>query len=140
MTNRLPILALAAALAGCATSHPITPRVESAAGAFADAAPVEVTLENFDFNPSTLHLRAGRPYRLELHNAAGGGHDFSAPEFFAAARIAPADAATVARGEVELTGGKSVTVHLIPAAGHYKLVCTHLGHAVLGMKGEIVVD
>jgi uncharacterized cupredoxin-like copper-binding protein len=136
----IPLLAATLLLTGCATSHAITPQVESAAGAFADAAPVEVTLENFNFNPATLHLRAGRPYRLELHNTAGGGHDFTAPEFFAAARVAPADAAKVAGGEVELSAGKSVTVHLIPAAGRYKLVCTHVGHALLGMKGEIVVD
>ena len=135
----LPLI-LSVALAGCATSHPITPHVESAAGAFDNAAPVEVTLDNFDFTPATIHLRAGRPYRLELHNAAGGGHDFSAPEFFAAARVAPADAAKVAEGEVDMPAGKAVTVHLIPAAGRYKLVCTHLGHALLGMKGEIVVD
>ena len=138
--RRLPMLSLAVMVAGCATSHPIAPRVESAAGAFADAAPVEVTLENFDFNPAILHLRAGRPYRLELHNEAGGGHDFSAPEFFAAARVAPGDAAKVSEGEVDMSAGKSVTVHLIPAAGRYKLVCTHLGHALLGMRGEIVVD
>ena len=50
---------------------------------------------------TTLHLRAGRPYRLEVHNAASGGHDFTAPEFFAAARIAPADAAKVAGGLVQ---------------------------------------
>jgi uncharacterized cupredoxin-like copper-binding protein len=136
----LPPLALTIALAGCATSRTIAPRVESAAGAFAAAAPVEIGLENFNFTPASIHLRAGRPYRLELHNAAGGGHDFSAPEFFAAARVAPGDAAKVAHGEVELTAGKSVTVHVIPAAGRYKLVCTHLGHALLGMRGEIVVD
>jgi uncharacterized cupredoxin-like copper-binding protein len=136
----LPPLALTIALAGCATGHAIAPRVESAAGAFAAAAPVEIALENFNFTPASIHLRAGRPYRLELHNAAGGGHDFSAPEFFAAARVAPGDAAKIGRGEVELTAGKSVTIHVIPAAGRYKLVCTHLGHALLGMRGEIVVD
>jgi uncharacterized cupredoxin-like copper-binding protein len=135
-------LAFAAALmlTACATAHEITPTVESNAGAFASSQGLEVTLANFDFTPPTIHLKGGRPYRLELHNVAGGRHDFTAPEFFAAARIAPADAPAVAGGQVELAGGESKIIHLIPAAGHYKLVCTHLGHALLGMKGEIVVD
>jgi hypothetical protein len=31
-------------------------------------------------------------------------------------------------------------IHLMPAAGHYKLRCTHTMHAMFGMTGEIVVD
>jgi uncharacterized cupredoxin-like copper-binding protein len=138
--RRQLVVAAALILGGCATTHAITPAVESNAGAFAGSQPLEVTLANFDFTPPTIHLKAGRPYRIELHNVAGGRHDFTAPEFFAAARIAPADAPVVAGGQVELDGGESKTIHLIAAAGRYRLVCTHLGHALLGMKGEIVVD
>ncbi|MEO6153279.1 MAG: plastocyanin/azurin family copper-binding protein [Croceibacterium sp.] len=127
-------------LSACATTHAITPVVERSAAAFAGSAPIEVTLANFDFTPPILHLHAGQAYRLTLHNVANGGHDFTAPEFFAAARIAPADAAEVAKGDIELSGGQSKSVHLIPASGRYKVVCTHLGHALLGMTGEIVVD
>jgi len=138
--RRALAVAVMLVLAGCAHSHAIAPRVESAAGAFASSAPIEVTLANFDFTPPILHLRAGRAYRLVFTNAAGGGHDYSAPAFFAAARVAPQDAGKVGRGEVELQAGESKTVHVIPAAGRYKVVCTHLGHALLGMRGEIIVD
>lgn len=136
----VPLLVATVILAGCATTHLITPSVEASATAFSDAQAVDVTLANFDFTPPTIHLRAGQAYRLQLHNAAMGGHDFTAPEFFASARVAAADAAKVAQGKVELTAGKSETVRLVPAAGRYKLVCSHLGHAVLGMTGQIVVD
>jgi uncharacterized cupredoxin-like copper-binding protein len=127
-------------LAGCAMSHPIDPQIAPASTSFANAEKVAVTLSNFDFTPSTIHLKAGRPYALVLTNTADGGHDFAAPEFFAAAKIEAGDAASVAKGEVELEGRQSATVHLVPAAGEYDLVCTHAGHALLGMKGKIVVD
>ena len=48
-------------------------------------ASVEVRLSNFDFTPETIRLRAGEPVVLHLVNSARGGHNFSAPEFFAAA-------------------------------------------------------
>ena len=117
-------------IAACASSH---------AGAQAGAEQ-RVTLSNFDFTPHELHLRAGQPVALVLANVASGGHDFSAPEFFAAARIEPADAALVSRGEVDVPGGATRTIHLVPAAGSYKLTCTHTMHAMFGMKGTIVVD
>ncbi len=133
----LPLLGL---LAGCATSHAIQPQLAPTSVDFGGATAARVELANFDFTPRQIHLRAGRPYRLELVNAGSGGHDFSAPEFFAAARIAPADAALVSGGEVDVPGGTTRIVHLVPAAGSYKLACTHLGHALLGMTGTIVVD
>ena len=99
-----------------------------------------VELSNFDFAPKELHLHAGQPVALVLANVASGEHDFSAPEFFAAARIEPADAALVSRGEVEVPGKEMRTIHLVPAAGTYKLTCTHTMHAAFGMRGTIVVD
>lgn len=134
----LPLLALS--LAGCATTHAITPQLARSDAVFANAQPVEVTLSNFKFTPNHIRLRAGTPYALHLINVASGGHDFAAPEFFAAAKVAPEDAAVIADGEVALAGGASRTVRLIPAAGTYKLTCTHPGHALLGMTGDIVVE
>lgn len=135
----LPLIS-ALTLAGCAMGHPVHPGVQSDIGVFSNAQTVEVHLANFDFTPPVIHMRAGHPYRLELTNDAGGSHDFSAPAFFAAARVAPRDAAVVARGKVELRGGESRIVHVIPARGVYKLVCSHLGHALLGMTARIIVD
>ncbi len=106
---------------------------------FADAQRVEVVLDNFSFEPRTITLAADRPVVLVLVNNASGGHNFSAPGFFAAAQIAQSDAAAITDGEVEVEQGGRVELRLIPAAGGYDLDCTHLGHSVLGMSGSIVV-
>ena len=128
-------LAFAAGLiACCAASH------QPAAAQFQNAAEQRVELANFDFTPRELRLHAGQAYALVLTNVGSGGHDFAAPEFFAAARVQPADAALVHDGEVDVPGRSTRIVHLIPAAGSYKLTCTHTLHAVFGMKGRIVVD
>lgn len=124
----------------CASTHPIQPQVASASVDFAGAETVEVTLSNFAFAPSPLRLAAGRPYLLKLSNRASGGHDFAAPEFFAASRIHTQDAASVAEGEIDLAGGESASIRLVPTAGEYKLVCTHFGHSALGMTGKIIVQ
>ena len=137
--HRIALFATAL-LAGCATSHPIEPQLAAASVDFASADEERVELANFDFSPREIRLRAGRPYELVLVNVGTGGHDFAAPEFFAGARVRPDDAAMIAQGKVEVPAGATRHVHLIPAAGRYKLVCTHTGHALLGMTGRIIVD
>jgi uncharacterized cupredoxin-like copper-binding protein len=98
---------------------------------------VEVRLSNFDFAPGEIRLRAGEPIVLRLVNDAGGGHNFTAPSFFAAAsRVS----GPVRQGRVELAGHQSAEVRLTPARGHYRLRCTHTLHAAFGMTGEIVVE
>jgi uncharacterized cupredoxin-like copper-binding protein len=129
-TMRLCHAALATGLLACAASHAVAQ----------GGAELRVELSNFDFTPHELHLRAGQPATLVLANLASGGHDFSAPEFFAAARIEPADAGLIDDGEVDVPGKSTRTVRLVPAAGTYKLTCTHTMHAMFGMKGTIVVD
>ena len=101
---------------------------------------VEVRLTSFDFTPKTIHLRAGQPVTLRLVNPGNGGHDFSAPQFFAAARIAPGQAATIERGSIEVHGHQTVSVQLTPARGSYRLRCTHRLHSAFGMRGQIVVE
>ena len=137
--QRIATLAVTVVLAACVSSHPIQPQLATSVD-FGSAEEERVELANLDFTPREIHLRAGRPYKLVLTNLVAGEHDFSAPEFFAAALIKPADAPLVAEGEVDVPGHATRTVHLVPAAGTYKLVCTHTGHAVLGMTGRIVVD
>lgn len=135
------LLALASItlLSACAAARPIEPHLASTATDFGDAQTVTVTLSNFRFTPQDITLVAGKPVVLVLDDTATGGHDFTAPEFFAAATIAPQDAALVAGGQIALVGGQQVSLHLVPAAGDYKLVCTHFGHAALGMTGSIKV-
>jgi uncharacterized cupredoxin-like copper-binding protein len=99
-----------------------------------------VTLSSFSFAPATIHLHAGRPVTLHLVNEAGGGHNFSAPEFFAAATIREEDKGLIYKGAIELPGHRTRDVTLVPRAGRYALRCTHTMHTMFGMKGEIVVD
>lgn len=128
---------LAASLAvACASSHATVPVPIRSDG----AAEQRVEMSNFDFTPHEIHMRAGQAVTLVLANVASGGHDFSAPEFFAAARVDPADAAMIEDGEIEVPGKETRTVHLVPIAGTYRLTCTHTLHAAFGMKGIIVVD
>ena len=125
--KRLPAFAIALAAAAPAASQPQQP------------ATVSVTLSNFSFNPAELQMRAGVPTVLHLVNTASGGHNFTAPEFFAAAKIAPASQALVREGKVEVPKHSALDVTLTPAAGQYSLKCTHTLHSTFGMKGTITV-
>lgn len=131
-------LLLAATLSACASTHAVDPGIASTTD-FSEAQKVEVKLSSFDFTPSEIHLKANVPYTLHIVNEASGGHDFTAPEFFGSARLAPDDVALVRNGQIDLKGGESATVRLVPTSGTYKLTCTHTGHAPLGMKGRIIV-
>lgn len=109
------------------------------APAFAQDTPqrVEVRLSSFDFTPSTIHLTAGHQVTLHLVNTGNGGHNFAAPEFFAAAQGV---SGPVERGRVEVAGNQSADITLTPARGTYRLRCTHALHTSFGMTGEIVVE
>ena len=112
--------------------------IAAPAAAFAEQPrTVEVQLSNFDFTPSAIHLAAGQPVTLHLVNTAHGGHNFAAPEFFAAAANV---SGPVTHGAVEVGSNAAVDVTLTPAAGHYRLRCTHTMHTAFGMSGEIVVE
>jgi plastocyanin len=98
---------------------------------------VEVQLSSFAFNPRTLALTAGRPIILHLVNAGGGGHNFSAPQFFAAATGV---SGPVHDGTVDVPGHQSVDIRLTPSRGSYRLRCTHMMHSTFGMNGTITVE
>jgi uncharacterized cupredoxin-like copper-binding protein len=103
-------------------------------------ATVQVQMANFKFTPNTIVLDHGQPYVLRLVNVASGGHDFTASEFFAAAAVAAADRRWVQEGMVEVPSGQVREIHLTaPAAGRYKLKCSHSFHKMFGMSGTIVV-
>lgn len=108
--------------------------------AHAQPAVVTVQLSNFLFTPNSIQLRAGSQTTLRLQSASRGGHNFSAPEFFAAAKIDPGSAAYVRNGAVEVPGRGAVNITLVPAAGTYRLKCTHTLHSAFGMKGRIQVN
>lgn len=99
-----------------------------------------IQLSNFKFDPSTVTLEHGTPYKLHFVNNAGGGHNFAAKEFFSDAEIAPDDAAKVSGGSIKLDGHESVDVKLVPVrAGTFKVRCTHFMHSAFGMTGTVIV-
>jgi uncharacterized cupredoxin-like copper-binding protein len=101
---------------------------------------ITVELSSFKFVPANLVLDHGTPYRLHLVNRASGGHDFVARRFFANSTIVAEDRAEVVDGRVDLGGGDSVDVRLVPTRpGTYDLHCSHFMHAIFGMKGTITV-
>ena len=98
---------------------------------------VEVQLSSFDFTPKSIHLMAGQSIVLHLVNTGKGGHNFSAPQFFAAATFV---SGPVRNGTIEVGSRGTADVQVTPARGTYRLRCTHAFHSALGMKGTIVVD
>jgi uncharacterized cupredoxin-like copper-binding protein len=101
---------------------------------------VEVELSDFQFSPRSIHLRSGDRVVVLLANRTGSGHNFSAPEFFAAAQVDPASMSHVQHGTVEVPKHSTVAIVLVPAAGRFLLKCSHPLHSTLGMKGVIVVE
>ena len=103
----------------------------------APAAPVQqILLYSYGYNPNPIVLAAGKPVTLTFLNRAGKGHDFTAAKFFASSRIL---AGNVSGGEVDLDGGQSKSVTLVPAAGQYKVHYGNPFRKMLGMTGDIVV-
>lgn len=100
-------------------------------------APVQtIELSSFAYRPATIALAAGRPVTLAFTNRSGDAHDFTARTFFARSRIV---SGSVPGGKIELKGGQTRSVTLIPAAGRYKVHCGHFLHKQFGMTGSIVV-
>jgi plastocyanin len=96
-----------------------------------------IDVQSFSFAPKPIHLAAGRPVTLALVNHSGGGHDFTAPEFFAYSTITAGQAPN---GKIALPAHATRTITLIPRAGTYKAHCSHFLHTSFGMTDMIVVD
>ena len=108
--------------------------------ALSQAVPLEVRLSNFKFEPKTIELQSGKDYALTLINDGGGGHNFTAKDFFAASSVNPSDRAAIINGTIEVPGASRRTVHFrAPAPGVFKVKCTHTLHGTFGMRGEIRV-
>ena len=108
-----------------------------ASPALAQPAAQTIQLASFSYAPSPIHLKAGKPVTLTFVNRAGGGHDFTAKEFFASSSIT---AGSAPGGEVDLKAHQTKTVTLVPHAGTYKVHCSHFMHSTMGMHSTIVVD
>ncbi len=123
--------------AAIAASVPIAVRSQPAPDGNVET--VIVQLSSFAFRPDHLHFRVGTPVRLQLVNESSGGHDFSAPAFFAASAFPTGSAPS--GGVVEVAGGHTAEITLIPRVpGTFKVECTHFLHSLFGMTATIVVD
>ena len=103
-------------------------------GAAPAPAVMPIRLYSFGYAPSPIVLAAGQPVTLQFTST--GSHDFTAPKFFAAAKIL---SGPVEKGEVDMAAGDVKTVTLIPAAGTYHAHCGHPFHKMMGMHTDIVV-
>jgi len=119
------VLAVSLATAGVAVAQPTV---------------INIELSEYKFAPMQLMLTHDQAYVLHLTNAGGKTHDLSAKAFFQTVAFGAGSAAKVKGGAVDLDEGESVDVALTPqTAGTYEMHCTHPFHAMLGMKGQIVV-
>jgi plastocyanin len=101
---------------------------------------IEIAMSNFAYSPKSIELLSGSDYLLHFVNTGSTGHDFSAPEFFAAGTVAPEDRAKLADGSVEVEGGATVDVRFTATRpGTYKVRCTHFLHTSFGMTGTAVI-
>jgi uncharacterized cupredoxin-like copper-binding protein len=104
-----------------------------------DGETIAVQLSNFAFAPEHLQLKAGVPVRLRLMNESNGGHNFSAPKFFATSTFPPGVPAPP-DGEVAVGSRQTVEITVVPhTPGAYRLECTHFLHSLFGMHGTIEV-
>lgn len=110
--------------------------LSAAAGASQEPAVRTIQLYSYGYQPDPIVLEAGRPVTLTFVNGAGKSHDFTAEKFFRASRIV---AGAAPDGEVELDGGESTSLTLVPAAGRYKVHCGKPFHKLMGMRADIIV-
>ena len=130
-------LLLVIALAAC--SGKPTGTVQRMVIPLADGETITVRLSSFAFDPEQIRLKAGVPVRLRLVNESDGGHNFSAPTFFAASSFLPGSLVP-SSGAVEVGSHQTVEIALVPGApAAYPLECTHFLHSAFGMHGTVEV-
>ena len=108
----------------------------AAAPAAAQPAAQIINLSSFAYAPHPIQLRAGRPVTLTFVNRSNSGHDFTARNFFANARILAGAAPGV---KVRLGPGRTQSITLVPRAGAYSVHCSHFLHSQMGMRTQIFV-
>jgi uncharacterized cupredoxin-like copper-binding protein len=106
----------------------------------AAAAPVEVdvTMVDYRFVPDHLSFQHGVHYRLHLVNKGKQTHEFTAPVFFASAKIDNPDLLNREHTEIVMQPGDTKDLLLTPGTpGNYDLRCSD--HDWDGMVGGITV-
>ena len=120
-------VALAAILAGAALVHAAPAPVE-----------IDVIMVDYEFRPDHLTLQHGVRYQLHLENQGKETHEFTAPVFFATAKIENPEVLNRERTEVLMQPGDKKDLFLTPTKpGTYDLRCAD--HDWYGMVGGIAV-
>ena len=123
----------AAALAAVAAALP-GPAAPAAA-----PRPIVVTMTEYAFQPNHLVFRRGVTYRLHFENRGREFHEFTAPKFLKAVRIANRDVVTREGDQVDMPPGAAKDlVFVAPRPGRYRFWCAD--HDWAGMTGEIAVE
>lgn len=100
---------------------------------------MNVTMRDYSFVPNHLVLQHGVRYRLHLENHGKETHEFTAPVFFAAAKIDDPNLLNRERTEIVVQPGEVKDVFLTPGKpGTYDLRCAD--HDWNGMVGGITVQ
>jgi uncharacterized cupredoxin-like copper-binding protein len=110
---------------------------------FGAAAPDPTTLSvimiDYKFMPDHLTFQHGTHYRLHLENHGKDTHEFTAPIFFASAKIDNPGALNGERTEAVVQPGETKDIFLTPGKpGSYDLRCSD--HDWNGMIGGITVQ
>jgi uncharacterized cupredoxin-like copper-binding protein len=110
----------------------------AAAVDWSQAQRIEVRMVEYKFFPKELRLYHGVPYQLHLINAGKEGHDFTAPDFFAAVQVKNRHALKDGRS-IYLPPGAAADIYFIaPGAALFAPRCAD--HDWAGMIATIVVD
>ncbi len=106
---------------------------------------VTVKMSEFAFTPSTLTLKKGTPYKLQIKNDGKRKHYFVSEGFFkaiATRKVQSTDGEIKAPyfNAIEVFPDRSIDLYFIPVKkGDYRLKCTIKGHSELGMVGNIII-
>ncbi len=104
-----------------------------------DPMTMNVTMIDYEFVPDHLTFRHDVHYRLHLENHGKETHEFTAPTFFATAKIDNPDVLNRDHTEVVMQPGDVKDVFLTPGKpGTYDLRCAD--HDWNGMVGGITVE
>ena len=100
----------------------------------------DILLHPFRYEPAEIRLAAGRPVKLYFVNNSRASLGFSAPGFFASARVRRSDAHAIRGGGFRLAPGERLTIALVPAPGRYRARSVYLLQRLRGMSALIIVE
>ena len=150
----LALMSAVTVIAGCQSMPGASPNYVVDSAAIVKAADwdkmqtVTLTMEEHSYAPSTLTLKAGQAYKIELRNVGDHHHYFTAPEFFRSVAWRKLMVNNNAEIKVDYVVATEVLkkrgqldLYLVPVkTGTYTAYCTIEDHRPKGMEGRIIVE